>query len=170
MRDPETAAVAVQAAMTGHLVLSTLHTNDSPSALTRLTDLRVEPYMIAATVECILAQRLVRKICTDCRETYRPPEPVLAVIASESQASQAPNLQRGRGCAGCRGTGYRGRTGIFEVLPMSGALREELLAGPNLESLRRIAKEEGMVGLREDGWRKVLAGVTTAEEVLRVAA
>jgi general secretion pathway protein E len=170
MRDAETAAIAVQAAMTGHLVLSTLHTNDAASALTRLTDLRVEPYMIAATVECILAQRLVRRICTDCCETYRPGPAALALLAPESESQQHLELQRGRGCPGCRHTGYRGRTGIFEVLPMSDGLRQELLAGPNLGNLRRIARAEGMVGLREDGWRKVLAGVTTAEEVLRVVA
>jgi general secretion pathway protein E len=171
MRDAETAGIAIQAAMTGHLVFSTLHTNDAAGALTRLTDLRVEPYMVAATVECILAQRLVRKICDECRESYRPDAALLALLAAESPppASDA-ELQRGKGCASCRHTGFRGRTGIFEILPMTDSVRQELLAGPNLGQLRRIAKAEGMTGLRKDGWSKALAGITTVEEVLRVVA
>lgn len=169
MRDAETAAIAVQAAMTGHLVFSTLHTNDAVSGLTRLVDLKVEPYMVAASVEAILAQRLVRKICPDCRESYRPDAATAALLASGPVLSEGLRLQRGAGCVSCRQTGYRGRTGIFELLPVTDEIRQELMATPNLAALRRIALDQGMIGLLQDGWRKALAGITTVEEVLRVA-
>src|SRR5438876_11982076 len=114
MRDGETAAIAVQAALTGHLVFSTLHTNDAASAITRLLDLKVEPYLIAATVEAVLAQRLVRKVCPECRERYRPDAGSVALLAQQPVARVS--LERGRGCAACRHTGYRGRPGLFELL------------------------------------------------------
>ena len=166
MRDGETATIAVQAAMTGHLVFSTLHTNDAISALTRLADLKVEGYMIAATIEGVLAQRLVRRICPECRERYRP-DPGAAAILAARPIGQV-TLERGRGCPACRGTGYKGRTGIFELLVMTDELRQQLLAEPGLVPLRALAREQGMVTLREDGWDKVQAGLTTIEEVLRV--
>ncbi|HEU4647896.1 MAG TPA: GspE/PulE family protein [Gemmatimonadales bacterium] len=166
MRDGETAAIAVQAAMTGHLVFSTLHTNDAVSALTRLVDLKVEPYMIAATVEGILAQRLVRRVCPECRERYRPDPGSVALLAGKPIGQVV--LERGRGCTHCRGTGYRGRTGIYELLGMTDELRELLLAQPNLVALRALARSQGMATLRQDGWSKVQAGMTTVEEVLRV--
>jgi type II secretory ATPase GspE/PulE/Tfp pilus assembly ATPase PilB-like protein len=171
MRDRETAAIAVQAAMTGHLVFSTLHTNDAVSALTRLTDLGVEPYMIAATVEGVLAQRLVRRICPECRVAYAPDPEVVALLSGGPALVGArghPRLQRGQGCDHCRQTGYRGRTGLFELMVMSDGLRKALLAGEDLMTLRRLARDEGMTALREDGWRKVQAGITSVEEVLRV--
>jgi len=166
MRDGETAAIAVQAAMTGHLVFSTLHTNDAVSALTRLVDLKVEPYMIAATVEGVLAQRLVRRICAECRERYRPDPAAAALLAGRPLGDLA--LDRGRGCASCRHTGYRGRTGIFELLVMSDNVRHVLLTTLDLGAIRQVVRDQGMVTLRQDAWAKVQAGITTVEEVLRV--
>jgi type II secretory ATPase GspE/PulE/Tfp pilus assembly ATPase PilB-like protein len=166
MRDGETAAIAVQAAMTGHLVFSTLHTNDAVSALTRLVDLRVEPYMIAATIEGALAQRLVRRICAECRERYRPDPAAAAILAGRPVGSLV--LERGRGCAACRQTGYRGRTGIFELMVMTDEIRHHLLTSADLGALRRLVREQGMTTLRQDAWAKVQAGITTIEEVLRV--
>jgi general secretion pathway protein E len=167
MRDPETAEICIQAALTGHLVLSTLHTNDAPGALTRLVDLGVPDYLVASTVEGVLAQRLVRKVCQACAE-HVAPDPAVAreMVAAGFGASR---VRRGAGCSVCRGTGYRGRTGIYELFMMDEALRAELLRRPDAESLRRIALERGMRPLRADGWRQVAAGVTTPEEVLRVA-
>ena len=167
MRDTETAGIAVQAAMTGHLVFSTVHTNDAVSALPRLIDLRVEPYLIAATVEGVLAQRLVRRVCAECRERYHPDPQMVALLTGGPVG--AATLERGRGCAACRGTGFKGRIGIYELLPMSDAIRDELMKGAGVTALRRLAKEEGMTTLRADGWLKVQAGLTTVEEVLRVA-
>jgi general secretion pathway protein E len=166
MRDSETAGIAVQAAMTGHLVFSTLHTNDAASAITRLIDLKIEPYMIAATLEGILAQRLVRRICPDCRERYRPDPTAAALIVGGPVGDLV--LERGRGCARCRDTGYRGRTGVFELLVMSDAIRHLLMARPDVGTIRQIARDEGMRTLRQDAWTKVQAGITTIEEVLRV--
>jgi general secretion pathway protein E len=166
MRDAETAAIAVQAAMTGHLVFSTLHTNDAASALTRLADLKVEPYMIAATLEAVLAQRLVRRICQECRETYRPDPAAIALLARRPTGDLA--LQRGRGCSACRQTGYRGRMGIFELLVMTDELRQALTTGLDLLVVRQRLRADGMPALRNDAWAKVQAGLTTVEEVLRV--
>jgi general secretion pathway protein E len=166
MRDPETAGIAVQAAMTGHLVFSTLHTNDAPSALTRLADLKVEPYLIAATLEAVLAQRLVRRICPHCRERYQPDPTSVALLVSRPVGRI--HLERGRGCAECRQTGFRGRTGIFELLVMTDELRQALLGPLDLSAVRQQLRAQGMATLREDAWTKVQAGITTVEEVLRV--
>ncbi|HET8655005.1 MAG TPA: GspE/PulE family protein [Longimicrobiaceae bacterium] len=168
MRDTETAEICVQAALTGHLVLSTLHTNDAPGALVRLVDLEVERYLVASTVEGVLAQRLVRVVCGACAE---PEEPV-PLVAREMEAAGfgADRIHRGRGCPACRGTGYRGRTGVYELLPLDDDLRSELLRpGTGVGPLRGLALERGMRPLRADGWRQVAAGVTTPEEVLRVS-
>jgi len=166
MRDGETAAIAVQAALTGHLVFSTLHTNDAASAMTRLVDLKVEPYLTAATLEGVLAQRLVRRICPECRERYKPDPGAVALLAQQPVGHMA--LERGRGCAACRNTGYRGRTGLFELLLVTDEIKQALLKSPNAGALREIAQMQGMSTLRQDGWRKVQAGMTTVEEVLRV--
>lgn len=166
MRDSETASIAVQAAMTGHLVLSTLHTNDAVSALTRLVDLGVEPYMIAATVEGVLAQRLVRRVCAHCRERYRP-DPSAVALLSGLPAGDV-TLERGRGCTACRDTGYRGRVGVYELLVMSDELKRLLLRTVDPPALRALALEQGMRVLRQDAWSKIRAGMTTVEEVLRV--
>ncbi len=169
MRDPETTAIAVQAAMTGHLVLSTLHTNDAVGALTRLVDLGVEPYMVAATVEAILAQRLVRRICDRCRARYEPePGAIALVTARLTGPRDLAGFERGLGCEACRNTGYRGRLGLFELLILSDDLRRSLIHAPDVTKLRTIASEEGLVTLRQDGWAKVQAGLTTVEEVARV--
>jgi type II secretory ATPase GspE/PulE/Tfp pilus assembly ATPase PilB-like protein len=167
MRDAETAGIAVQAAMTGHLVFSTLHTNDAVSAIARLTDLKVEPYMVAATVEAVLAQRLVRRICPDCRERYQPDPSVIALITQ--QPVGAMTLIRGAGCDSCRQTGFRGRVGIFELFLVTDEVKRQLAHGADVGTLRALALEQGMVSLKTDGWRKVQAGMTTIEEVLRVA-
>ncbi len=166
MRDGETAGIAVQAALTGHLVFSSLHTNDAASALTRLVDLKVEPYLIAATLEGVLAQRLVRKTCPDCRERYAPDRGAVALLAQ--QPVGWVTLERGRGCAACRHTGYRGRTGIFELLVVTNEMKQQLVKTPNASALRDLAEAGGMLTLRRDGWHKVQAGLTTVEEVLRV--
>jgi general secretion pathway protein E len=168
MRDPETAEVAVQAAMTGHLVFSTLHTNDAPSAVTRLLDLQVAPYQIAATINCVLAQRLVRRVCPHCRDHYTPDPQVVAYISGLPKGQ--PRLIHGRGCDACRGTGYMGRVGIFELFCVSESLNRAISAREPLTRLRELAESEGMRLMKNDGWVKVQAGITTVEEVLRVTA
>ncbi|HEX6745858.1 MAG TPA: GspE/PulE family protein [Longimicrobium sp.] len=167
MRDPETAEICIQAALTGHLVLSTLHTNDAPGALTRLVDLGVPDYLVASTVQAVLAQRLVRRVCPACAEAVAPDSAVAREMAAAGFA--ADRVLRGRGCGACRGTGYRGRTGIHELLTVDDGLRAELLRAPGTDGLRRVALAGGMRPLRADGWRQVAAGVTTPQEVLRVA-
>jgi general secretion pathway protein E len=167
MRDPDTAQIAIQAAMTGHLVFSTLHTNDAVTAVARLRDLKVEPYMIAAALEGVLAQRLVRRICPECRERYRPDPQVVSLIAGGPVGRLT--LERGRGCTTCRDTGYRGRIGIFELVSVTERFGEALLADADTTRLREIAAADGTTTLRADGWRLVQASITTVEEVLRVA-
>ena len=166
MRDAETAAIAVQAAMTGHLVFSTLHTNDATSAIPRLVDLGVEPYLVAATLEAVLAQRLVRRICAECREGYRPDPQAVALLAGRPVGDRA--LERGRGCAACRQTGYRGRTGLFELFAVTDAWKHDIAREPASPDRRARAIADGLVTLAQDGWQKVQAGITTVEEVLRV--
>jgi general secretion pathway protein E len=166
LRDTETALIAVQSAITGHLVFSTLHTNDSVGAFTRLINLGVQPYMVGAALEGVLAQRLVRRICSECRERYRPDSETVALLAERPVGTIV--LERGRGCSGCRQTGYRGRTGIFELLCLTDELRREFARDVSAVELRALVREAGMTSLRQDGWRKVQAGVTTVEEVLRV--
>lgn len=171
MRDGETAGIAVQAALTGHVVFSTLHTNDAVGAIPRLVDLGVAPYLVRATLTAVLAQRLVRRICDGCRETYVPDRHILdaPAMAGLADGSSAPlQLSRGRGCSACRGTGYRGRTGVFELLVMTDELRDLIVGQPSTQRLADQARAGGMVSLRMDGWTKVRAGITTIEEVLRV--
>jgi general secretion pathway protein E len=168
MRDPETAEIAIQAAMTGHLVFSTLHTNDAPSAVTRLLDLQVAPYQIAATINGVLAQRLVRRICPHCREHYEPDPQVVSFLSGEPEGH--PRLVRGRGCDACRRTGYSGRIGIFELLVVSESMNRAISAREPLARLRSLAEKEGMQAMKHDGWVKVQAEITTVEEVLRVTA
>ncbi len=166
MRDPETAEIAVQSAMTGHLVFSTLHTNDALAAFPRLADLGVAGYLIAATVEGILAQRLVRRICDGCRADYEPDHQRLSALAGRPIGRV--RLQRGVGCAACRGTGYRGRTGIYELVLVADELRDAIVHGANRSELQEIAGAAGWPTLRTDGLAKIEAGLTTLEEVLRV--
>jgi len=166
MRDRETAEIAVQAAMTGHLVFSTLHTNDAISAVPRLADLGIPEYLVAATLEGVLAQRLVRRICPDCRESYHPAAEHVALV-SEGAATPAM-LTRGAGCRSCRGTGFRGRVGVFELVRVDAALRDAIAAREPRSSLHAHASRAGFTPLRADAWQKVVAGVTTIEEVIRV--
>jgi type II secretory ATPase GspE/PulE/Tfp pilus assembly ATPase PilB-like protein len=166
MRDRETAEVAVQAAMTGHLVFSTLHTSDAIGAVPRLLDLGVPAYLVAATLEAVLAQRLVRRICDGCRVEYRPSAEGVAALAGRPIGRVT--LTKGRGCALCRDTGYRGRVGLFELLVTSDALKDATVKGASRAELRALAEREGMRPLRADGWQKIEAGLTTVEEVLRV--
>jgi type II secretion system protein E len=163
VRDPETAQISIQAALTGHLVFSTLHTNNAAGGITRLLEMGVEPYLVASTVEGIIAQRLVRLICPECREPYE--DPVLA----EKLGCPDPTFWRGRGCANCHYSGYRGRTGIFELLPVDEQIRELTLKQASTEELQAAARKAGMKLLAESGWEKVKKGLTTAQEVERVA-
>ena len=167
MRDAETAEVAIQAAMTGHLVFSTLHTTDAVGAIPRLLDLGIPDYLVAATLEAVLAQRLVRRICDACRATYEP-EPERVALLARRPVGRGLILTRGIGCAECRGTGYRGRVGLFELLLVTDELREALSRGARRPALVQLAIEQGMVPLRADGWLKVETGLTTIDEVLRV--
>lgn len=167
MRDAETTETAIQAAMTGHLVFSTLHTTDAIGAIPRLLDLGVPTYLVAATLDAVLAQRLVRRTCDECRVPYEPDAAQVASLSGRPEAGRV--LTRGAGCRNCRGSGFRGRTGIFELLVMSDPLRDAILRGASKSELRARAESEGMRPLRADGWAKVLAGMTTVEEVLRVS-
>ncbi len=166
IRDEETARISVQAALTGHLVLSTLHTNDAPSSITRLTNIGVEPYLIAASLNAAIAQRLVRRICTHCKETYTPSDEVREFL--EMQGLGDITLYRGRGCPRCRNTGYSGRLGIYEVLALDDTIRDFVTTHPSVTELRRLTCERGMVTLRQDGFEKMKQGLTTIDEVLRV--
>jgi general secretion pathway protein E/type IV pilus assembly protein PilB len=165
MRDLETAESAIQASLTGHLVFSTLHTNDAPSAFTRLIDMSIEPFLVASTVEGVMAQRLVRTICPHCTEEFKPD---VLELPADFPKSEGLRLRRGAGCRGCHGTGFRGRTGVFELMVTGESIREMCVQRLNASAIRRQALKEGMITLRQDGWRKVLQGITTIEEVARV--
>ena len=169
IRDRETADIAIHAALTGHLVFSTLHTNDAAGAITRLQDMGVEPYLIASSIEGVLAQRLIRRICPDCREEYEPSPEWLATIHRELEIHPPSRLVRGRGCSACRYSGYLGRTGLYEVLPLNEHIRSLIIRRASAGEIKREAILHGMATLRQDGWRKVLAGMTTIEEVLAVS-
>ncbi len=166
IRDLETAQVAIQAALTGHLVLTTLHTNDAPGAVTRLIDMGVEPFLIASTVEAVLAQRLLRRVCDACRIEDEPPAELLAQVGLDAAALGGRRIYRGRGCARCGQTGYRGRLGIFEWLRMTDAVRERVTADARTLSLREAGVAQGMRSLRSEALRALLAGETTIEEVV----
>jgi general secretion pathway protein E/type IV pilus assembly protein PilB len=168
MRDQETAQAAIQASLTGHLVFSTLHTNDAPSAFTRLIDMGLEPFLVASTVEGVMAQRLVRTICSECKIEYTPdPHEVPNDFPGEKHKLR---LWKGAGCRACRNTGFRGRSGIYELMVTGDAIREMCVQRITATAIRQQALKEGMVTLRRDGWRKVLAGTTTIDEVARVTA
>ncbi len=166
IRDQETADIAVRAALTGHLVLSTLHTNDSPGAVTRLIDMGIEPFLLSSSLEGILAQRLVRRICPYCREPYKAPESVLASLQNSITISPDTPLYHGRGCDECNQTGMRGRVGIFELIRVNDTMRKVITKRPTTEEVMTAA--ENYHNMRHDGIRKILQGVTTPEEVLRV--
>jgi general secretion pathway protein E len=170
IRDTETAEIAIQSALTGHLVFSTLHTNDSAGAITRLRDMGIEPFLIASSVNAILAQRLVRIICPECKEEYTPtPEMWERIGLNDAKSHDEKVAYRGRGCAKCHQTGYRGRCGIFELLLMDQDMKALVLQTSDSNQIRRKAVENGMITLRKDGAMKVLKGTTTIEEVYRVS-
>ena len=166
-RDIETAQISIQASLTGHLVFTTLHTNDSTGAITRLVDMGVEPFLISASLECILAQRLIRKICTSCRTTYEPNEHVLASLGLGIHDIGDKNFYYGKGCDVCNNTGYKGRKGIYELLKISDPIREMINERAPGVLLRQKAIELGMTTLREDGMRSIYDGLTTIEEVVK---
>ncbi|MFH1549596.1 MAG: ATPase, T2SS/T4P/T4SS family [Planctomycetota bacterium] len=168
IRDKETAEIAIQAALTGHLVCSTLHTNDAPSAITRLVDLGVKPFLVSSSILAIMAQRLVRVLCENCKEPYHPTETELAAVGMTPDIIEGHTIFRPTGCARCRHSGYRGRLGVFELMEMSNELRGLTFDKASTQDLRKSAIMGGMTTLQEDGVRKVLAGVTSIEEVLRL--
>ncbi len=167
MRDLETAQIGIQASLTGHLVFTTLHTNDAPGAVTRMIDMGVEPFLITSTLECVLAQRLVRTICNKCRVAYEPTDTVLSELGLTKADVQGRPFYYGKGCMECNETGYKGRKGLFELLVVSEPVRELINMRAPSGIIRAKALELGMRTLREDGIRSVLDGETTVEEVLK---
>ncbi|RJP25140.1 MAG: hypothetical protein C4527_17590 [Candidatus Omnitrophota bacterium] len=166
IRDLETAQMAIESSLTGHLVLSTMHTNDAPGTLTRLIDMDVEPFLITSAVVGVLAQRLVRNICLDCKELYKPDVGLIREMGFQPEEVQNINFFHGRGCSECNYTGYKGRTGIFELLQLSEPIKELVLQRSSSAAIFHQARKDGMRTLREDGWEKVVQGVTTIEEIL----
>jgi general secretion pathway protein E len=167
IRDKETAEIAVQASLTGHLVFSTLHTNDAASAFTRLVDMGVEPFLIASSVLCMVAQRLVRMVCRECRVPYVPSPGELETLGL-TRIEPGDTFFRAGGCPACANTGYTGRNAIYEMLPVDDAVRELVMKNSDASHIKRVAMERGMHSLRQDGVLKVRRGLTTAEEVMRV--
>ena len=168
IRDTETAKIAIQSALTGHLVFSTLHTNDAASAITRLVDMGVEPFLISSSINAILAQRLVRIICPECKTGYTPEPDALKKLGLDPKKMEGKQVYRGRGCKNCHHTGFKGRQGIFELLIMDQSMKNLILSTANANAISKQAVDNGMITLRRDGADKVLAGITTIEEVYRV--
>lgn len=168
IRDTETAKIAIQSALTGHLVFSTLHTNDAASAITRLIDMGIEPFLIASSINGILAQRLIRIICPDCKTAYTADADAITKLGLDPKEMEGKHVYRGTGCANCHHTGYKGRCGIFELLIMDQSMKNLVLNTANANAIRDQAVENGMITLRRDGADKILAGITTIEEVYRV--
>lgn len=168
IRDRETAEIAIQASLTGHLVFSTLHTNDAPSSITRLVDMGVEPFLVSSSVIAIIAQRLVRTVCSDCAKKYTPTEEELAEIGATTADLKGRQIYKPVGCPICLETGYAGRTGIYEFMVMNDPIRTEIMKGADASMLRKVAVEHGMISLRMDAANKVMDGSTTIEEVMRV--
>jgi type IV pilus assembly protein PilB len=167
IRDFETAEIAVKAALTGHLVLSTLHTNDAPSTVNRLMNMGIEPFLVASSVNLICAQRLVRRVCSHCKEPQPMPPPALVQAGFSQADAEQVTPMKGKGCDRCNKTGYKGRVGLYEVMEVTDDLRELVLVGASALELRRRAVEDGMLTLRASGLQKVKEGVTTIEEVAR---
>ncbi len=168
IRDEETANTAIQASLTGHLVFSTLHTNDAPSAVTRLVDIGVQPFLVSSSVMAIMAQRLVRKICPKCRQRVEPPAHILAGLGLRPEIAKKANFMKGKGCSNCNKSGYRGRMGIYELMGMTSQIRDMTFKGESTQNIRKMARKQGMRTLFEDGMIKALKGQTTIEEVLRI--
>lgn len=169
MRDSETAQMGIQASLTGHLVFSTLHTNDAPGAITRMTDMGVPGYLVASSVMAVLAQRLVRVVCSKCKQPHTPSETSMQAAGITPEMASSARFMKGKGCGHCSKSGYRGRIGIFELMMMTNKIRELAFAGASTQDIRRAALSQGMTALYNDGIRKVLNGTTTIEEVFRVA-
>ncbi|MEI6056249.1 MAG: ATPase, T2SS/T4P/T4SS family [Lentisphaerota bacterium] len=169
IRDGETAEIAINAALTGHFVLSTLHTNDAPSAVTRLIDIGVKPFLVASAIRAIMAQRLVRRICANCSEDYEPTEIEMQVMGIDKEALKKANFKKGKGCTECHNSGYKGRFGIIEIFMLTEELQDLIFKGASSFQLKEAARKAGMRTLREDGVRKVMAGMTTLEEVVRAS-
>ena len=167
IRDFETAEVAIKAAMTGHLVLSTLHTNDAPSSINRLMNMGIEPFLVATSCHMVIAQRLVRRICSNCKEPHNIPEQALLDSGFSKEEAKSVKLFRGSGCDQCNNTGFKGRIGLFEVMPVDDDMRELILSGASAYDLRQKAVQNGMVSLRRSGLQKVRDGMTSLEEVAR---
>lgn len=171
IRDHETAQIAVEAALTGHLVLSTLHTNDAPSAITRLTEMGIEPFLVGSALDSVLAQRLARRLCPKCKQSYQPePEELVSASFPWHPDEEVPTLFRAAGCSACAKTGYKGRLALHEVMQMSEEIERLTVARASASDIAQVARREGMHGLREDGMIKVRDGITSIEEILRVVA
>ena len=168
IRDLETAEIAINASLTGHMVFSTLHTNDAPSAVSRLVDMGVKPFLVSASLRAALAQRLVRSICQNCKQPYEPPASELAVLGINAEQASKASFMQGAGCDKCGDKGFRGRKGVFEIFTVNQELEEMIYHNVSIVELRKKAREMGMRNMREDGFRKVLAGVTTLSEVMLV--
>jgi type IV pilus assembly protein PilB len=170
IRDIDTAGIATKAALTGHLVLSTLHTNDAPSAIGRLVDMGIEPFLVASSVNLILAQRLVRRVCANCRRPLKMTDEILDELQLDGDEARGAQIMEGAGCVECNNTGYRGRAGVYEVLTVSPALRDLILQRGSAIDIKRLAVKEGMLTLRRDALQKLKRGVTSVEEVLKETA
>lgn len=169
IRDRETAEIAIQAALTGHMVLSTLHTNDAPSAITRLVDMGIEPYLLSSCIVGVLAQRLVRRICPDCREPYIPTARELESLGIDPETMHGRHLYHGKGCSSCYGLGFKGRQGVYELMPVNATIHKQIVESPDAVELRKKAIATGMMSLLKHGGELVKEGATTVAEVLRVA-
>jgi general secretion pathway protein E/type IV pilus assembly protein PilB len=168
IRDLETANIAVQASLTGHLVFSTLHTNDAPSAVTRLIDMGVKPFLVASSCRAIMAQRLIRKICQHCKQPYKPTDYEMRILKIDRAELEKTAIYKGVGCSDCSRTGYRGRMGLYEILESNEEIHELIYERVSSNVLRARCREMGMRTLREDGVRKIMAGITTTEEVIAI--
>ena len=169
IRDHETAQIAVEAALTGHLVLSTLHTNDAPSAITRLTEMGLEPFLVGSAVDGVLAQRLARRLCGKCKEKYEPtPQALVQARFPWQDGEPIPTLYRPVGCPACSKTGYKGRLALHEVMAVSEGIERLAVERASSAAITELARDEGMVTLRQDGLEKVLQGITSVDEILRV--
>jgi len=168
IRDHETAEIAIHSALTGHLLFSTLHTNDSAGAISRLMEMGVESFLLSSTLLGVMAQRLVRVICQECRQVVEPEQRLIDLMRISSDEMSQIIFYEGKGCDLCHNTGFKGRTAIFEYLPMNEAVRREIINKSSTESIKKVAMASGVRTLREDGWQKVKQGITTISEVLRV--
>ncbi len=167
IRDLETAQIAIQASLTGHIVLTTLHTNDAPTAITRIIDMGVEPFLLVATLECVIAQRLVRTICPRCKTEYTPSDEELMELALSRNDVAGKRFMYGKGCNFCNNTGYKGRTGIYEIMSMDDELRDLVMQNTSTDIIRQAAIRAGMRTLRESGIMAIYDGLTTIEEVVK---